>query len=499
MPLKYNIPNFINKLIFSSLTKRILTLNLTALCLVLGGVIYIENFHSNLLKNEFNAMQNQAFIISDVISATLNSNDKNLLIKLARHNNLRLCVYNMKSEILFDTSNFYKPKLMGKNKIIAYSTPIENEKLKSVLKGQTQFWQAKQASMILNSATPIIKQGKIQGCLYLTSFTSKINRTVHIVNLKILLFSILISGIFCFLSLYLAYTIAAPLRRLSIAAKRVSNFKNPPTTIPQFIDRYDEIDSLAKAMQRMAQAFYDRLEIMESFAQDVSHELKNPLASIASALQTLQVNKIEKQRITLQNIIMNDVKRMNLLITDIADASRIDAELARDSYRYVDIEKMIKLRINTAKKATQNQNIKFYITKKTSLSLMVQGHELRLAQVFDNLIANAVSFAPPKKAIIKIILNANEHYIIVIIEDNGSGIKAKKISTIFERFYTQREKQCAFGVNSGLGLTISKQIIEAHKGNIKAENILDDSQEIIGARFIVNLPKVRQIVNHNNV
>ena len=142
------------------------------------------------------------------------------------------------------------------------------------------------------------------------------------------------------------------MRRLSIAAKRVSSFKNPPSTIPQFMHRYDEIDSLAKAMQRMAKAFYDRLEIMESFAQDVSHELKNPLASIASALQTLKVNKSEKQRIILENIIMNDVKRMNLLITDISDASRIDAELARDSYKYVDIEKMLKARINIAKKVS---------------------------------------------------------------------------------------------------------------------------------------------------
>lgn len=499
MQPRYNMSNFINKLIFSSLTKRILTLNLTALCLVLGGVIYIENFHSNLLKNKFNAMQSQAFIMSDIISSMINSHDKNLLIKLAKHNNLQLCVYNIMGHVLFDSSNFYKPNLEIKYENIDYDNSIKNEKLQAVLKGQTQFWQVKQAHMVLNVAIPIMKQGEILGCLQLTSFSDDIEKTVHIVNLKILLFSILISSIFCFLSLYLAYTIASPLRRLSIAAKRVSSFKNPPSTIPQFMHRYDEIDSLAKAMQRMAKAFYDRLEIMESFAQDVSHELKNPLASIASALQTLKVNKSEKQRIILENIIMNDVKRMNLLITDISDASRIDAELARDSYKYVDIEKMLKARINIAKKVSQNKNIKFCITKKSNMPLIVQGHELRLAQVFDNLIANAVSFVPQQKAVIKIILNDSQYHIIVIIEDNGGGIKAKKISTIFERFYTQRSQQCDFGVNSGLGLTITKQIIEAHKGSIRAENIIDDSQQKIGARFIVTLAKVQQTVNHKNV
>lgn len=264
MQPRYNMSNFINKLIFSSLTKRILTLNLTALCLVLGGVIYIENFHSNLLKNKFNAMQSQAFIMSDIISSMINSHDKNLLIKLAKHNNLQLCVYNIMGHVLFDSSNFYKPNLEIKYENIDYDNSIKNEKLQAVLKGQTQFWQVKQAHMVLNVAIPIMKQGEILGCLQLTSFSGDIEKTVHIVNLKILLFSILISSIFCFLSLYLAYTIASPLRRLSIAAKRVSSFKNPPSTIPQFMHRYDEIDSLAKAMQRMAKAFYDRLEIMES-------------------------------------------------------------------------------------------------------------------------------------------------------------------------------------------------------------------------------------------
>lgn len=452
-----------NKFTFSSLTSRILTLNLAALCLVLLGVVYIENFHSNLLKNKFDAMQNQAQLISEVVQYLNLDVDKALLKELA--GDARLCIYDLKGQIIFDTGKFYKP--------------VERTRLKNLLNGQSSFWQDSDNKKILNVALPILKQKQVIAVLQLTDFSNDIDKMAHIVNSKLLLFALFISTIFALLSLYLAYTIATPLHRLNEAAKKASLFKTPPTIIPRFKHRYDEIDSLAKAMERMLQAFYGRLELMESFAQDVSHELKNPLASITSASQSLKLSNSEEQRKILEDIIIAEIEHMDLLISDIADASRIDAELARDSYSYIDIEKMLKDRIASAKNLTKN--IKFSLVNHAKAKLIVQGNAVRLAQIFDNVLSNAISFKP---TIIKTILNEVKGKVEISIEDDGPGIKVYPIDKIFERFYTQRDIKSEVSSNSGLGLAIAKQIIEAHKGSIKAENLKQ------GARFIIKLPKI---------
>lgn len=482
---RIKIINFLNRAIFSSLTRRIVTLNLTALTLLLLGIVYIENSYNNLINNKFASMQIQANIISDVLASINNnfSSEKtvNLFSKLALDNNLQLRIYDDNGKFLFDSA------IEDKNNI------INAQQLYEVLQGTPQFWKNKdnRKYLELNTAVPILTGDKIIGVLQLIDLGNDIEKTVKMVNIKVLLFTILISNIFLFLSLYLAYTIANPLRRLSIAAKQASKFKNPPTILPQFLNRYDEIDSLAKAIQRMTQAFYSHLEVMESFAQDVSHELKNPLASINSALETLKIVSNVEQREVLENIIINDVNRMNLLITDIADVSRIDAELARDSYGYIDIGKMVKNRVAIAKTLHNDKNINFVICEKTSMPIIVQGHELRLAQIFDNLLMNASSFVPNDNAEIKIILNIIKDKAQIIVEDNGIGIKAKKLEDIFKRFYTERVKKNNLGANSGLGLTIVKQIVEAHKGTIKVENIINTNENRTGARFIIILPKAK--------
>ncbi|HMM64389.1 MAG TPA: HAMP domain-containing sensor histidine kinase, partial [Mesorhizobium sp.] len=296
------------------------------------------------------------------------------------------------------------------------------------------------------------------------------------------------------LSLLLASTIANPLRRLSAAAVRVRRGVKNREEIPDFSDRQDEIGNLSVAVRDMTNALYARIEAIESFAADVSHELKNPLTSLRSAVETLPLARNEASRNRLMEVIQHDVKRLDRLITDISDASRLDAELAREDAGRVDLARFISDLVAVSREASHHKKkveIELKVAKPPQgvKGYFVQGHDLRLGQVVTNLIENARSFVPDEHGRIAISLARAGKFNVVTVDDNGPGIRAETIERIFERFYTDRPSGEAFGQNSGLGLSISRQIVEAHGGTLTAQNIPGAKPgEIRGARFVVTLP-----------
>jgi two-component system sensor histidine kinase ChvG len=300
------------------------------------------------------------------------------------------------------------------------------------------------------------------------------------------------AGVMVVLSMLLAGTIAGPVRRLADGAERVRRRIRTRVEIPDFTRRRDEIGELSGALRDMTNALYTRIEAIESFAADVAHELRNPLTSLRSAVETLPLAKTEQSKQRLLAVIEHDVRRLDRLISDISDASRLDAELQRQEAAPVDLAKLLDALVKVANEVPANDIQVTLAFEGAPLSdFKVPGHDSRLGQVFSNLVDNARSFSPPGGGA-RVTCRRTKSSVDIIVDDDGPGIRPDALEKIFERFYTDRPEQ-GFGQNSGLGLSISKQIIEAHGGAIRAENRFGPSiggvpPPVLGARFIVRLP-----------
>ncbi len=349
--------------------------------------------------------------------------------------------------------------------------------------------------LIVSVAVPVQRFRAVLGVLLLSTQAGDIDKIVHAERLAIMRVAGVAGLVNIALSLLLSSTIANPLRRLSAAAIRVRRGAKEREEIPDFSVRQDEIGNLSIALRQMTNALYDRIDAIESFAADVSHELKNPLTSLRSAVETLPLARTDESKKRLLDIIQHDVRRLDRLISDISDASRLDAELARSDARTVDLEKLlgdlidISRQVNTRKKPV---SLDFVVDRKDNpkVKFEISGYELRIGQIVTNLIENARSFVPdPGGRIVARLSRGRNDRCIIQIEDNGPGIQAEDIDRIFERFYTDRPASEDFGQNSGLGLSISRQIAEAHGGTLKAENIVDKATGAVrGARFTLSLP-----------
>jgi two-component system sensor histidine kinase ChvG len=292
-----------------------------------------------------------------------------------------------------------------------------------------------------------------------------------------------------FSSLYLAGTIAEPVKRLAAAADRVRSGAGGRSDIPNFPERNDEIGDLADSLKSMTAGLYDRIDAIESFAADVAHELKNPLTSLASAVEMFSRAKDENNRAKLLEIVRGDVKRIDRLITDISDASRLDAELSREAKEPVALSRLLSTIMEVYRMTDTSHPVDFVLHDELPPDAIVRGRDERLGQVFRNLIDNAVSFSPEHG---KVTVTASTHDVVarVTVEDDGPGIPPGNLESIFERFYTERPGD-SFGRNSGLGLSIARQIIEGAGGRIYAENRAPGNQQGGGARLIVELPVAR--------
>jgi two-component system sensor histidine kinase ChvG len=341
--------------------------------------------------------------------------------------------------------------------------------------------------LVISVAVPVQRYRQVLGALMLSKDGADIEAAVRDRRLDILMVFALALGVTILLSLYLAGTIARPVRRLAEAAERVRYGQGRQQEIPDFTRRRDEIGDLSGALRDMTSALWARLDAIEGFAADVAHEIKNPLTSLRSAVETVVRVEDPEQQKRLMSIILDDVQRLDRLISDISDASRLDAELSRAQTERVDVGRLVRNLYEAHEAMARDTGPRFHLALEAAQTYTVQGIEDRLGQVLRNVISNATTFSPPGGTI-GLAVRRDGAWVEIAVSDEGPGIPAGKLTAIFDRFYTERPQSEKFGTHSGLGLSISKQIVEAHGGTIRAENLVDEAGGVHGARFVIRLP-----------
>jgi two-component system sensor histidine kinase ChvG len=557
---------FLFSLAFSSLTRRIVFLNVTGLLALVVGIMYLSQFRAGLIDARVRSLQVQADIIAGAIaaSATIETDsitidpDKLLelqtgesygppddfqsalefpinpervapvLRRLISPTNTRARIYDRDGTLLLDSRNLY-----GRGDVLRFDLPSPEATKPSFLERQynsVRKWLARgdlplyqelgpangkgypeveealdgskasevrinqRGEVIVSVATPVQRFRAVRGALLLSTQGSDIDQMVEAERLAIFKVFLIAAAVMVVLSMLLASTIAGPVRRLAEGAERVRRRIRSRVEIPDLTARGDELGHLSGTLRDMTNALYSRIEAIESFAADVSHELKNPLTSLRSAVETLPLAKTKESQDRLLAVIQHDVKRLDRLISDIADASRLDAELQRQEAEPVDLKRLLTTLVTTANEVRHDDGVSVTLSFEGggAQAFIVPGHDSRLGQVVDNLIHNARSFSPPGGSV-RVTARRLKTEVEIVVDDDGPGIRPDAFEKIFERFYTDRPHQ-GFGQNSGLGLSISKQIIEAHGGRIWAENRhasgigLDGQPLVLGARFTIRLP-----------
>ncbi|GLT09021.1 sensor histidine kinase [Sulfitobacter porphyrae] len=515
----------------SPLTRKIITFNLIALNVLVAGILYLNSSRDSLAVQRASALVSESELIADVFEAQLPSNAPvNLatgdgvnvaatLSALDLRSGVEVYVYDTAETLISQTEGkMGSPSEVAEHTLLTdglnwlwaklsapfggpddAEIPIE-DRLKSMIPGvaasgtQIENNFDAEGGTLFTVMTPILQNGQPVGFVAIASAAGEIDRLVRGERERVLQMFVIATLVSIGLSLVLASTIANPLADLSAAAElgRDKNARkvNPGRIrIPDLTARPDEIGRLSGALRGMVSALYNRIDSNEQFAADVAHEIKNPLASLRSAVGTLRMVKRDDQREKLLDVIDHDVRRLDRLVSDISNASRLDSELVKEEEEQFNLLKMIGNLSEFLGEEARGKGIDF-ITDLPPDPILVHGLEARLAQVFVNLITNAISFCEDGDAI-RVWARKRENRVLVVVEDTGPGIPEQALSKIFTRFYSQRPEE-HFGNNSGLGLAISKQIVEAHGGVIWAENIrpteADITSDPLGARFVVGLP-----------
>ncbi|MGI6244310.1 MAG: stimulus-sensing domain-containing protein [Pseudochelatococcus sp.] len=546
----------------SSLTRRIVLLNLAGLVALLLGFLYLNQFRAGLIEARTQSLLIQGEIIAGAVaaSATVETDtitlDPDRLMQLQAGESLglgddlspldfsinpeqvapvlrrlvtptrtRARIYDREGMLLLDSRQFY-----SRGDILRYDLPPIGQKAGPL--GTLRGWLApvehlfgggasgitdeintangrnlpevkqalagtaasaarvnSQGETIVYVAVPVQRLRTVRGALLLSTQGGDIDAIIAGERWALLRVFAVAAAVMTVLSVLLAGTIAGPVRRLAEAAERVRRGIKSRQEIPDFTDRSDEIGHLSGALRDMTQALYRRIEAIESFAADVAHELKNPLTSLRSAVETLPLARNDESRARLMAVIQQDVRRLDRLISDISDASRLDAELARIEAEPVDMLQLAEA-VAAVARSVHDHPVTVTVTgaDDPGRDFLVLGHDGRLGQVLNNLVDNGLSFSPPGGEI-RIGLARERNEVVLSVEDDGPGIPEHALERVFERFYTDRPEQ-KFGQNSGLGLSISRQIVEAHRGCIEAGNRAPapGASGGRGARFVVRLP-----------
>ena len=546
----------------SSLTRRIIFLNLAGLfCLVLG-VLYLSQFRAGLIDARRESLLVQGEIIAQAIAASSTTADPDntqidlerlldlqagetykpedevqldfpidpervapVLRRLVSPTNTRARIYDRDGTLLLDSRtiydvirfdlpppdeerpNYFQRRFLAFKRWIAKGDLPSYRELTGNGRGYDEVGQAlndlkasmvrinERAEVIVSVAVPVKRSRAVRGALMLQTQGADIDEIVTEERLAIFKVFMVAAGVMVVLSFVLASTIGGPMRRLAESAQVVRRRVRSRGEIADYTSRRDEIGHLSGSLRSMTSALYRRIEAIESFAADVSHELKNPLTSLRSAVETLPLAKSETSRARLLEVIQHDVKRLDRLISDISDASRLDAEMQRQDSEPVDLRKLISTVVNVANDVPREDGTVVTMKFEGNRGFSVLGHDSRLGQVINNLIDNARSFSP-QGGIVRVTCKRHRGDVDIVVDDDGPGIHPEAMEKIFDRFYTYRPHQ-DFGQNSGLGLSICKQIVEAHEGRLWAENRVDtqdsgtqDSEpsKVLGARFTVRLP-----------
>jgi two-component system, OmpR family, sensor histidine kinase ChvG len=519
----------------SPIVRRVLLVNLIVLAVPVLGLLYLRQYEESLIRSELDAMatQGRVFALALGTSAVLTdqSGRERLVPELTRHlirlllneTGLRVRLYaplEDKGELLVDSfllagpdgvieveelepkadpgwldnildfiaslflwlpgADALPPYVEGESKTAA-DFPEATAALEGTPQGQAR--RDAEGGLVLMQAVPVQRFRQVLGALMLSKSGAEIETAVAQRRIDVLFVFAVAMTVTVLLSLYLAGTIARPIRSLARAADQVKSGKGKKIALPDYSRRRDEIGELGRALTAMTDALWARLDAIEGFAADVAHEIKNPLTSLKSAVETVARLEDPARIKQLLAIVLDDVHRLDRLITDISDASRVDAELARAEAAPVDLKRLLEALVEVHRVGAPEGGLRFLLDLPAD-ELNVLGLEGRLGQVFRNVIVNAISFSPPGGTITVAARRRGEEEIEVTIEDEGPGLPADKLSQIFDRFYSERPEGEKFGTHSGLGLSISRQIVEAHRGRIRAENRGSGT----GARFVVTLP-----------
>ena len=522
----------------SPLARKIITFNLIAIIILVAGVLYLNLFRESLVLQREQGFVTEAGLIADVLEAQMQASGvvdfsdttqvSTTLENLDLPKGIEVFVFDpqqtllatvhsradrentpvsplqedTRSTLITDFLNAVWDKVSG---LLAPKAGRDAEAIKRnmteelvapALSGETRMKTDYDDSgdIIFSVAKPILRNATTVGAIVITTAAGEIDHLVRAEREQILQMFVIAVLVSIGLSLVLASTIANPLSDLAAAAElgrdRNARKLNPGRIrIPDMTARPDEIGRLSVALRGMVAALYDRIDANEQFAADVAHEIKNPLASLRSAVGSLRIIKEDESRDKLLDVVEHDVRRLDRLVSDISNASRLDSELIKEEEESFDLMKTVSnigeyLGQEASKKGVE------LITDLPPDPIIIYGLEARLAQVFVNLITNAISFCEEGDAI-RVWARQRENRILVVVEDTGPGIPDQALHKVFNRFYSERPPE-HYGNNSGLGLSISKQIIEAHGGVIWAENIrpteADITSEPLGARFVVGLP-----------
>ncbi len=495
-----------------TLRQRILAVNIFAILILAGSLFYLDSFRSRLTEARIDQARQETVMISHMLAAVPGSRWKPVLVQLGQDSGTRLRVYQPDGTRLADSWDGASPTYElrdpkgepwyrgvaraldnGFDALVgAEAPPIHRPPATDILaawpeavaaaggaQAVTERRRAPDGTLYISSAAAIDSApGHV---LLLTSNARDIRRVVRAERLTLVLIltgTILLSIL---LSRFLARTIATPLRRLAFAAHRVRLGRAREVDVPLLPARRDEIGLLARALHDMTQSLRQRIDSIDAFAADVTHELKNPLASLRSAVDTLEkVEKNPELRRQMFDVLRHDVARLDRLVVDIAETSRLDAELSRARFEPVDIGLLIEAMIPTWE---ERGSVEIAFARPRAGTAMVMGEESRLARLVDNLVDNAMSFSPPG-GVVEIRATNTGDEVIVSVEDEGPGIPADQREAIFNRFHSIRPDE-DFGRHSGLGLAIARAIATGHGGRIEVE---DRPGGLRGARLLVHLP-----------
>ena len=521
----------------SPLTLKIWSINIIAIFVILIAVLHLDRYEDSLIQSELEALEHQAELFANALSEVAVKNDpgihsylssiavQNVINRSALRSPARSRVFDTAGRLLADSQELpgRVPSVITKplasvfpdiffqkffndffqqffNSSIQVRRPInEAHKIQlahtfpeviSALKGSSirTVKLRETGESLLTVAVPIQKYKRVLGVLLLSVKDEKVDAAFSSYQKELIIAVVIALVITSALSLYLSRSITKPILSLASAAEKIKNDRSGRSEIPEVSKRDDELGDLSRALIEMTNNLWQRLDAIEKFAADVSHEIKNPLTSIKSAIETATKIKDSGKRDQLLTVILDDVNRLDRLITDISDSSRLDAELSREKFEAIDIESLLLAfyQLRKFQKRFEQKSLTLNI-EKGEKQLLILGHESRIVQVIDNIVNNAITFAPVNSNI-NISVSADTTDVKITIDDEGPGIPENKLDAIFERFYSERPAAEKFGLHSGLGLSICKQIVEAHNGKIFAKNRTGYQNDITGARFIITLP-----------
>lgn len=525
----------------SPLTARILAVNAMPLILLVVSILYFDGYQNRLVQNELDSMTKEARQFAAALGegAVINSEDErdllspelaqSMLRRLMETTETRTRLYDIRGTLFSDSQHMPGHSHTVQSEILPPPGTDSNHHLSEYLENAVawfrlnswskkypaykeetdpssedymivehaldgdedgEVWLMPNGHILLGVAVPVQRYKGVLGAVFLSRAGVKIEQAVMGVRIDIVRLFLLSLVLTILLSLYLARTIAKPLQQLSSAAEGLKSGQvgalKLQSTLPDFSSRADEIGDLSIALRAMVKALGERLHATENFAADVAHEIKNPLTSLHSAVETaLKIKDPERQQ-KLMLVIADDVKRLDRLITDISQASRIEAELSRAKTKPIELERMLEMVVALYEPIDDTPKPKVVFEGK-GINATINGAETRLVQVFQNLIGNALSFSPVNGTV-RVGLSTERGMARISVADDGPGMPENKLEAVFERFYSERPEHEAFGKHSGLGLSIAKQIVEAHQGKITAQNIKDETGAVKGALFIVELP-----------